>query len=395
MVVLATILTLAGCSGRQASTRYDVPQDLHEVRFRPEDPSSEAGRMLVDAVPLAQWDRGLEQAASELLSVSTNASTLIDPRSQSLALARAGYPGQARFARLMNGGAFPADLADQAALSARTDVPVHVALASRQFGDGTTLWIVAWCPQVANIDPIPRDLALDDTLALRVDEPDGGALRLYMAPPTGPVDELQMTSGVSRWVDRFHEPGVYRLEVVRPRGDIDEIVFLFSIYVDTEPQPVSALPKVPEGPPNPIEAEAWLFDALNETRVSRGLAKVAWFPLFNSLAREHSAFMAATTQVGHRIPGTTEGVAERAGQLAHPRAEHHENVAAAPTAAYAHALVVDSPGHLRNLLCEDCTHAVVGAALEPVLDRPPRLFVTWEILAFPAGVPQAIDHYNR
>ena len=30
----------------------------------------------------------------------------------------------------------------------------------------------------------------------------------------------------------------------------------------------------------------------------------------------------------------------------------------------------------------------IGVALEPVLDRPPRLFVTWELMEFPHGVPR-------
>ena len=58
-------------------------------------------------------------------------------------------------------------------------------------------------------------------------------------------------------------------------------------------------------------------------------------------------------------------------------------------------LVSDSPGHLRNLLCDTCNHASIGVALEPVLDRIPRLFVTWELLEFPKGPPVEIDRYNR
>ena len=35
------------------------------------------------------------------------------------------------------------------------------------------------------------------------------------------------------------------------------------------------------------------------------------------------------------------------------------------------------------------------AALEPVLDRPPRLFVTWELLRFPQGEPQLIHDWHK
>ena len=99
--------------------------------------------------------------------------------------------------------------------------------------------------------------------------------------------------------------------------------------------------------------------------------------------------------VAHNIPGVTKGVESRVIQFAHPRARHYENVAAAATAADAHALVEGSPAHLANLLCASCSHIAIGATLEPVLDRVPRLFVTWELLEFPQGPPREIDDYNR
>ena len=59
------------------------------------------------------------------------------------------------------------------------------------------------------------------------------------------------------------------------------------------------------------------------------------------------------------------------------------------------ALIRGSPAHLRQVLCEACTSASVGVALEPTLDHVPRLFFTLELLRFPNGVPGPIDHYNR
>ena len=118
------------------------------------------------------------------------------------------------------------------------------------------------------------------------------------------------------------------------------------------------------------------------------------FPLFEGLAREHSALMGHTGLVAHDLPGHGT-VSRRAAEFAHPRAEHHENVAAAPTAQDAMRLVELSPAHLKNLLCESCTHVAIGASLEPVLDRLPRLFVTWELLEFPIGPPREIEDYNR
>jgi uncharacterized protein YkwD len=273
---------------------------------------------------------------------------------------------------------------------------VDVALSKRTWADGSTLWLVGWAPRRADLDPLPRDLPLDGTLAVRVELPDGtDDARLFVAGPSGPVDELALTDGVPRWVDRFHEPGAYRLEVVAERGGQTQVVLLFSVFVDQPPPPVRPQPAATLRESDPFAAEQWLYTAVNDLRRAHGLRPVVPFALFEPLAREHSAYMAASGVVAHRIKGRTNGVPERAFKTAHPQARHYENVAAATHAEAALALVSDSPGHLRNLLCERCSHVSIGVALEPVLDRPPRLFVTWELLEFPQGPPQEIHHNNR
>jgi hypothetical protein len=100
--------------------------------------------------------------------------------------------------------------------------------------------------------------------------------------------------------------------------------------------------------------------------------------------------MASYGHAVHSIPGVSKGVPWTANNLAHPRARHHESVATALTMADTFFLIEDSPGHLDKLLCESCTHASIGVALEPVLDRFPRLFVTVDLLEFPQGPPQEI-----
>jgi uncharacterized protein YkwD len=101
--------------------------------------------------------------------------------------------------------------------------------------------------------------------------------------------------------------------------------------------------------------------------------------------------MAATGILDHAIPGQTDGVAAQAWRRYHPGARHTEALAAAFTPEDLLDVIWLSPGHRRNLLCEDCTHVAVGVALEPVLDALPRLFATFEMLAFPQGEPRAIE----
>lgn len=365
-----------------------------EVRYRPGTPGSEAGSLLVQAVPGASWDRGLQAAAEALLGTATGPRVRLDTRTTSGVAAQAGYPGQVRFATRLNGGAFPADAVEPIVADADGRM-VDVALARRTWSDGMTLWVVAWAPRMLRINPLPRDVELDGSLPITVHGGAGEELRLFIAPPDAPVDEVSLTPAVTRWVDRFHTPGEYRLEVVQRAGQRSEVALLFSVFVDDppDPPPIGGPPATP--PPNPAEAEVALMAAVNELRQAHGLGRVKPFPMFVPFAREHSALMAASGVVAHRIPDLTPGVPTKAAEYAHPRALHYENVAVAASAEETLARVVDSPGHLRNLLCADCTHVAIGAALEPVLDRQPRLFVTYELLAFPQGPPAKIDRYNR
>ncbi len=394
IAALAVAALSVGCGprARPPAAGVDAPA---EIQYRPAPPPPGPPAQLLDAIgPGTTWDAGLLAAAEALLSTATGRRARLDTDTAARATARAGFPGQARFSTLLNGGAFPADLVEPVAREA-LDGPVDVALARRTWGDGTTLWVVAWAPHVVDLNPVPRDLALDDALPVTVYGAPGEELRLFVASPDAPVEEVPLTDGVTRWIDRFHTPGAYRLEVVAKGDGPARVALLFSVFVDAAPEPlpvgVAPLPAAPD----PRQAEAALYAAVDALRRGHGLPPVERFPLFESLAREHSALMAASGQVAHVLPDVTPGVPTRAVEIAHPRAQHYENVAAAATAAEALARVVDSPGHLRNLLCESCTHITIGAALEPVLDRPPRVFVTFELLSFPQGPPRPIDHYNR
>lgn len=360
----------------------------------PGEPPSEDGQLLLTVAPGASWDRNLARAVDELVLAHTTRAVHLAPAALSAAAARAGYPGQARFARTLNGGAFPQELVDELIVAANGE-PVDVALSRRSWADGTTLWVLGWAPRRATLDPIPRDLSLDQAVPVRVDLPDGATeARLFVAAPSGGVEELRLTDGAARWVDLFHEPGVYRLEVVAERAGQTEVVLLWSHAVEA-PLPTVRLPPAESlPPPHPRAAEQELLRLLNERRTAQGLRPVQPFPLFEPLAREHSAYMASSGVLAHVVPGVTPGVPVRAARMANPDARHYENVAAALTAQDALALVWDSPGHRRNLLCAPCTHAAIGVALEPALQRRPRLFVTWELLEFPQGTPSSID-YDR
>ncbi len=366
---------------------------MPSIAFRPVEPESEVAQWATEAVSRSRWDAGLAAAAGELIGTLRTMDRLMSPSAMALATARAGYPGAARFGKTVTNGDWPTQLVESISASA-VGREVDIGVARRDFGNGRVLWVVGWAPRLTEMDPVPRTVALDASVMVRIDRIKKGDARLFIAPPDGPVRELSMTDGVARWVDGFDVPGEYRFEVVTDDGGVGELALLFSVFADQQPHAMPPARPAPTRPPDPQVAERWLFDTLNQLRQDHGLKPVSRFPLFDQLTRAHSALMGHTGIVAHSLPG--QGTVEQAAAaLAHPRAEHFQNVAAAPTAQDAMEMVALSPAHLKNLLCESCTHVSIGASLEPVLDRIPRLFVTWELLEFPQGPPREIDDYNR
>ncbi|MDP6933401.1 MAG: hypothetical protein QGG40_10825, partial [Myxococcota bacterium] len=252
------LLFVLACGGLQSVENESEVR----VRYQPVEPPNEQASMLVEAVPGGQWDLGLAQASQELLSLATDRGASLNPKAVALATDRAGFPGQARFSKTVNGGAFPADLVDRITESALNEVRVPSPLAAagatgsldlgmavRTYSDGMSLWIVGWAPHLVDPDPIPRDLELDGSLGISVDLDASARARLFMAPPSGPVVEMDLNSGVVRWLDDFHEPGAYRFEVVADRGRVVQVAMLFSVFVDIEPPQNSRLTRISTEPP--------------------------------------------------------------------------------------------------------------------------------------------------
>ncbi len=382
------------CKPVQPSSTSAGQSAMQLVEYDPDLNVESSTKAVLERLPNATLDQSLQETTQLLIAASRDPMAPLSVQSMLNAEKATGYPGQAHFLKVMNGGAFPYD----SIAHLREKGPVDIGWSSRKFGDGKVLWIVGWAKHVLEIDPLPLTIPLDGVVPLRIGDFDADRALLYIASPDRPVDRIELLPGAHRWIQDFHVPGEYRMEVLLQDTEgaeqYNEIALLFSVYVDSAP-PVVGSTSVRLEEPNPMRAEEKLFVAVNELRRQRGLHPLKAFPLFTPLAREHSALMASTKTVQHRISGVTDGVPSKAAKLAHPRANHFQNVAAALTADEALALAKDSPGHFQVFLCETCTHMSVGVALEPTLRPNPRLYVTWEVLEFPRGEPQAIEKLNR
>lgn len=393
------LLLLIACTSWVRTPTPDAADPAVQVRFRPtQAPPTDLAETVVKRVPGATWDLGLEQAASLLVRQARSPVIRIPPASQAHALAAAGYPGQATFRTWVNGGAVPEQLLEELAHSAlRRDQAVDVALVSRAFEGNQTLWIAAVSPRPVLLDPIPRDLELDQPVPIGIEVLGGewDTLTLYVDAPMRGVESIELLDGVAHWYAETYVPGEYRFEVVGGTERDAQVLLLFSVFVDQPPAPLTQLPEATAAVQDPMAATDSLYDALNALRQDAGLAPVQRFEAYEPLSRQHAALLAAKGEASHYIPGVTAGVAALASFTFAPQAIHHENVAAAPTWQEALDLVALSPGHASNLLCAPCTHASIGVVVEPVLDRVPRLFVVWELLEFPNGAPRSTADWDR
>lgn len=336
------------------------------VALRPGDPLPALG-------PDARVDRGLRAATEELAAAATTPNARLTPSATRIALARAGYPGNARFLVGQGGAELPAALLE----ALPRGQPVDVGWAFRELPDKTRWWVVGWAPRHLSLDPLPRDLALGQGVAIRVD----GATRprLLVVEPAGKVRELGLHDGVARWVAGLDAPGEYRVEVV----DEDRVELLFSLFVGSHPPNARPLPG-PAPVPDLAADLSVLYGALDRFRADAGLPPLARFADFEPHARAHAACLAAAGVVAHDTP-SCPGVPELAKRTHFPRARHIEDVAAGDTTEEAWERVLASPGHVQNLLCTACTAVSIGGVVDSG-----RAYIVWEMLELPEGLPRPI-----
>ena len=287
-----------------------------ELRYRPIEVPVVYSAEIQRYFPAGQWDSGLEQACQELSSILSVPKVQLTPKAIQQATDRSGFPGQAQFSKALTGGEFPEEMMMDLARKHASD-DVDIALAKRQYGNGATLWIVGISEHIVDMDPIPRDLALDGQLALRIELRPEQEGFLYIDAPDQPIEMVEILPSAHRWLSNFHVPGRYRIEVVTKEKKQADVALLFSVFVEQDiPSPRPLLERTEVN--NPIEAENWLYQEVNKIRGDHGLHPLRRFPIFEGVAREHSALMASTGIVDHKIQGFSEGVPLRAEKIAHP-----------------------------------------------------------------------------
>ncbi len=110
-----------------------------------------------------------------------------------------------------------------------------------------------------------------------------------------------------------------------------------------------------------VSQEELMVHLINEARVAEGLDPLTYTPQYNSIARQHSADMAAHNYFSHTDRnGNDAGERMQAGNLRF--SWYGENLAYGQySAIHAHEALMNSAGHRANILRPNFTHVFVGA----------------------------------
>ena len=226
---------------------------------------------------------------------------------------------------------------------------------------GGVLVVIALSRRHATMAPVPRSLPgparlpLQGSLAAGYSRPElahtrpGGETRI-VALGNGPAfDASADLAGTGR----------HQLEILAegPRGP--EVIVNFPVFVGV---PVEGGPEAapePRRPVKPDQAQARLFELINEERAKAGRDALVFDPGLSETARGHSEDMRKAEFVGHVSPtsGSSEERLLRAGIVTDLAAE---NIARGDDPDEIHRGLMDSPGHRSAILLPKTTHIGIG-----------------------------------
>lgn len=192
---------------------------------------------------------------------------------------------------------------------------------------------------------------------------------VFMSTPDGSTVQMQpRVSGDIFWSQVYfpEESGEYVLEIL-VEEDGPQVAALFPVYVGVEApgRPVTRL--YPDAAPGASEDElaAGLLRLVNWEREQRSLPKLKWDPVLASGAREHSKAMAAARRMTHeKLSDKEVGGGFR------------ENISMSTSLSTAHANLMGSPSHRRNILSRDVTHVGIGVVRSEWMEGGELLYLT-------------------
>ncbi len=270
---------------------------------------------------------------------------------------------------------------------------VGVGAATRPDGD---VLVVALQASHVDTQPIPRALAVDATTPIR-----GRILGSFRDPevfvtrPDGVVDRVALREGaageITSEVRCGGRAGRHQVEITASDQTGSTVLANFPVWCGaTPPDRHTAAVTIDDAAPvtTASDAEARMFQLVNQDRASANLPPLAPDPRLADVARAHSREMRVTGVVGH-VSTITGSAADRLRVAGVRTGLVLENIARAYGVGEAEAGLMNSPGHRANLLAAGATHLGIGIELGEAVSGRRELFVTQVFIRVPPQVELA------
>jgi uncharacterized protein YkwD len=388
--LLAAALAAAACAAtpappaRPAAAAPPAPREEQPTLYGAETPTAlgaierEVAAALRRAGAPSEVSPALVRAARTLARQAADGEGApLAPARVRAALADAGAHDPGPLVRIASGSAdqLPALLVDAADAGAS-----HVGVGATTRGERT--WAVAiTARRRASVAPFPRRVDVGARHRLRGRLEGLAAARVVLATPDGVTREVAATRDATfDAAIPFDVPGTYVVEVVGsgPRGP--EVAALLPVVAGGGAEVGEAAASRAREPEDLAAAEDGVLAELNALRLRHRLPPVAASAALRTVARRHSADMAAQGEVAHVLPGTGDlGARLRRAGVAYRRAV--ENVARASSGLEAHDVAAASPAHRANMLDPAVKVAGIGLARTRVRAGEPVVYLTQILLA--------------
>ena len=148
----------------------------------------------------------------------------------------------------------------------------------------------------------------------------------------------------------------------------------------TQPTPASRAPAAPAArsvePSDAAAIEQEIFALVNQARAAAGAPSLTYHTGLADAARAHSQELSTGAFFAHESPttGSPRDRIERAGIRAYRTGE---NIADHYSVRGAHEMLMESPGHRKNILSRDYSHIGIGA-----VRRGGQIYLTQKFVSF-------------
>ncbi len=215
------------------------------------------------------------------------------------------------------------------------------------------------------------------------------AADVYVTLPDGNVERVPLTRNAgSKFCAqlKFPKVGGYTVEVLGRSTKGPEVVALFLVDVGgpsqrNEEEPVTE-------PTTVEEARQSILRRINSLRHAYGLNELTPDPALDTVAQAYSDRMAREGFFGHVAPDGMD-LRGRMAAMGPAYRSAGENLGTASGPLAAHFGIEHSPGHRKNLLSSQFTHAGIGVTFQPV-DGRPQAIVT-EVFSAPVQLSATAD----